>query len=116
MTAGLTLDDGGEPISHVRVLQGGEALPAARRDIVVIGLGPVEADVCDVVITDDAEADATMAYIGAAVRATPRAALTLTALLRITASVPVAEGLAAESAARLRRTSPQRSSDAKAPS
>ena len=110
----LKLSSSGEPMARLVVITPGDPLPSNDADAVVVGLGPLPRDVaeaCDLVLVEarsDCDevsqilvrsVDDAMAALERTLRHAPRAALTLTALLRLTAQLPVGAGLVAESMA-----------------
>jgi hypothetical protein len=111
----LTLDapDGG-PLARLVVVTPDDGRPPADADAVTVGVGPLPgelAEACDVVLVEDGadvhdlsrvlvpSVDAALDELRRTLSHCPRAALSLTALLRLTARLPVSGGLVAESMA-----------------
>jgi hypothetical protein len=111
---GLALDASSGPLARLVVVAAGESPPSIDADAVIVGIGRLSrdvAEVCDVVLVDPAtdssdvtqvlvpSLDAALARLERTLRDSPRAVLSLTGLLRLTAQLPVADGLVAESMA-----------------
>jgi len=111
----LTLDgvDGG-PLARLVVVTADAPLHSTDSDAVTVGVGPLPRDVadsCDLVLVEEGmdgndvtrvlvpSVDAALAGLQRTLTDSPRAALSLTALLRLTARLPVSAGLVAESMA-----------------
>ena len=111
----LTLDavDGG-PLARLVVVTADDSRPSADAGAVTVGVGPLSqevADACDLVLVENAtdgndvtrvvvpSVDAALAGLRRTLTDSPRAALSLTELLRLTAQLPVSAGLVAESLA-----------------